>query len=48
MTGNPMAPMDPQVRAEALRRLVQDFDFKEREKYLQQGLCPDCNKRKCT
>lgn len=45
MTGNPLAPMNEQVRAEALRRLVQDFDFKEREKYLQQGLCPDCNKR---
>lgn len=45
MTGNPLVPMDHKVRAEAVRRLVQDFDFKEREKYLQQGLCPACNKR---
>ncbi|WP_312156296.1 toprim domain-containing protein [Lelliottia nimipressuralis] len=45
MTGNPLKPMDQQVHAEAVRRLVQDFGFKERDKYLQQGLCPACNKK---
>ncbi|HEO9045942.1 TPA: toprim domain-containing protein [Enterobacter kobei] len=37
--------MDNQVRTEIIRRLVQDFGFREREKYLQQGECPVCNKR---
>lgn len=45
MTGLISAPMSESVRAEIVRRLVQDFEFKEKEKYLQQGLCPECHKR---
>lgn len=38
----------PEVHKEVIRRLVRDFGLKEREKYLQQGECPRCGKKKCT
>ena len=37
--------MNITTQQEVQRRLVQDFEFKEREKYLQQGVCPKCHKR---
>lgn len=37
--------LSPGIREEIVRRLIQDFDFKQREKYLQQGRCPKCKKR---
>ena len=37
--------MNATIQQDVVRRLVQDFEFKERDKYLQQGVCPKCRKR---
>lgn len=37
--------MNVSIQHDVVRRLIRDFEFKERDKYLQQGLCPKCNKR---
>lgn len=37
--------MNATIQLDVVRRLVRDFEFKEREKYLQQGVCPCCQKR---
>ncbi|ELP9263238.1 toprim domain-containing protein, partial [Salmonella enterica] len=33
------------IQRDVVRRLVRDFEFKEKDKYLQQGICPACHKR---
>lgn len=37
--------MNASLQQDVVRRLVRDFEFKERDKYLQQGVCPKCHKR---
>ncbi|ELN2578722.1 toprim domain-containing protein [Enterobacter kobei] len=37
--------MNATIQRDVVSRLVRDFEFKEREKYLQQGVCPRCQKR---
>ena len=37
--------MNETIQQDVVRRLVRDFEFKERDKYLQQGVCPACRKR---
>lgn len=37
--------MNPQLRDDITARLLRDFGFKERGRYLQQGRCPECGKR---
>ncbi|ECF6076958.1 hypothetical protein FNH47_24065, partial [Salmonella enterica subsp. houtenae] len=37
--------MNVTIQQEVVRRLINDFSFKEREQYLQQGVCPACHKR---
>lgn len=37
--------MNATIQRDVVSRLVRDFEFKEREKYLQQGVCPCCQKR---
>ncbi|EPV1495272.1 toprim domain-containing protein [Klebsiella pneumoniae] len=37
--------MNNTVHQEVIRRLICDFEFKTKEKYLQQGICPNCHKR---
>ena len=38
--------MYPELQNEVLRRLPQDYDFKNQtDNYLQQGVCPNCGKR---
>lgn len=37
--------MNATIQQDVVRRLVRDFEFKERDKYLQQGVCPKCQKR---
>ncbi len=31
--------MNATIQQDVVRRLVQDFEFKEQDKYLQQGVC---------
>lgn len=37
--------MNVTIQQEVVRRLINDFSFKEREQYLQQGVCPACHKK---
>lgn len=37
--------MTPTLHHDILRRLLADFDFKENEAWLQQGVCPSCGKK---
>ncbi|MEH5619554.1 toprim domain-containing protein [Enterobacter cloacae] len=37
--------MNVTIQQEVIRRLINDFSFKEREQYLQQGVCPACQKK---
>lgn len=37
--------MNATIQQDVVRRLVRDFEFKEKNKYLQQGICPKCQKR---
>ncbi|HAC6717029.1 TPA_asm: toprim domain-containing protein [Salmonella enterica] len=37
--------MNTTIQRDVVRRLVRDFEFKEKDKYLQQGICPACHKR---
>lgn len=37
--------MNVSTQQEVVRRLINDFEFKEKDKYLQQGICPACQKR---
>ncbi len=37
--------MNPQLHAEITARLIHDYAFVERGRYLQQGRCPECGKR---
>ncbi|EEA9087553.1 bifunctional DNA primase/helicase, partial [Salmonella enterica subsp. enterica] len=37
--------MNATIQRDVVRRLVRDFEFKEKDKYLQQGICPACHKR---
>ncbi|MHY04061.1 bifunctional DNA primase/helicase [Escherichia coli] len=37
--------MNVSIQQEVVRRLINDFEFKEKDKYLQQGVCPACQKR---
>lgn len=45
MTSPQTKEMTPVVRNEVIHRLIRDFSFKEKEQYLQQGVCPKCHKR---
>ncbi len=37
--------MKATIQRDVVRRLIRDFEFKEKDKYLQQGVCPACHKR---
>jgi len=37
--------MRPELHADISRRLIADFGFKTKGQWLQEGRCPDCNKR---
>ncbi|EAA1888634.1 bifunctional DNA primase/helicase, partial [Salmonella enterica] len=37
--------MNATIQRDVVRRLIRDFEFKEKDKYLQQGICPACHKR---
>lgn len=37
--------MRPELQADISRRLIADYGFKEKGQWLQEGRCPDCNKR---
>lgn len=37
--------MNATIQQEVIKRLINDFSFKEREQYLQQGVCPACQKK---
>lgn len=37
--------MSSNIKHEIIKRLIRDFEFKERDKYLQSGKCPQCGKR---
>lgn len=37
--------MSSNIKHEIIKRLIRDFEFKERDRYLQNGKCPQCGKR---
>lgn len=37
--------MNSRLQADIIRRLVNDFNFKEQGEWLRKGVCPDCKKK---
>lgn len=37
--------MNPQLHHEVMRRLLNDYEFKEKDNWLRQGTCPNCHKK---